>query len=67
MLPFSHLPGRGRPGSGYTGQVGEAIVVRASDDFEVEGVNVSLTDAGGNALESGEAVETPLPSSRLMI
>ncbi len=50
--------------SGYTGAVGDAIVVRASDDFDVVGVSVALTDADGNALESGEATETPADSGR---
>jgi len=48
--------------SGYTGAMGDAIVARASDDFDVVGVNVALTDADGNAIESGEAVETPANS-----
>ena len=50
--------------AGYVGQVGDEIVVRASDDFDVEGVSVSLTDGEGNAIESGEAVETPAESGR---
>ena len=50
--------------SAYTGAVGDAIVVRASDDFDVVGVNVALTDAEGNAIESGEATETPPNSGR---
>ena len=31
--------------------------IRASDDFDVEGVIVSLTDAEGHAIENGEAAE----------
>jgi hypothetical protein len=50
--------------SGYTGAVGDKIVIRASDDFDVVGVSVSLTDADGNPIESGEAVETPPNSGR---
>lgn len=50
--------------SDYTGAVGDAIVIQAHDDFDVTGVSVSLADAGGNPLESGEAVETPARSGR---
>jgi hypothetical protein len=39
--------------SGYAGRA------RAQDDFDVAEVSVALTDAGGTALESGAAVETP--------
>lgn len=35
--------------SGYAGAVGDEIVIRASDDFDVVGVSVALTDAEGNA------------------
>ncbi|WP_412062429.1 hypothetical protein [Rubrivirga sp. IMCC45206] len=41
--------------SGYTGASGDPIVVRASDDVDVQRVVVALTDADGAALESGEA------------
>ena len=44
--------------SGYTGQMGDPIVVRASDDFDVVAVSVSLTDTDGNPLEQGDAVES---------
>ena len=50
--------------SGYGGKVRDEIVVQASDDFDVMGVNVALTDAEGNALESGAATETPADSGR---
>jgi len=50
--------------SAYAGAVGDVIAVRASDDFDVTGVSVTLTDAGGAALESGQAVETPPDSGR---
>ena len=50
--------------SGYTGAVGDQIVIRASDDFDVVGVSVALTDAEGNAIESGVAVETAPNSGR---
>lgn len=48
----------------YTGAVGDEIVTQASDDFEVRGVNVSVADTGGAAIESGAAVETPPDSGR---
>jgi hypothetical protein len=41
--------------SGYTGKAGETIRITASDDFEVTGVAVSITDAGGTVLENGPA------------
>ena len=50
--------------SGYAGAVGDEIVIRASDDFDVVGVSVALTDAEGNAIESGEAAETAPNSGR---
>jgi hypothetical protein len=42
--------------SGYTGRAGERIRIRASDDFEVTGVEVGITDANGAALERGPAM-----------
>ena len=50
--------------AGYTGQVGDPIVVMAHDDFEVTGVQLSLTDAEGQVLEHGAAVEAPAKSGR---
>ena len=50
--------------SGYGGAVGDQIVIQASDDFEVLGVNVALTDGAGSPLESGAALETPADSGR---
>jgi hypothetical protein len=50
--------------SGYTGAAGDGIVVQASDDFDVASVSLSLTDDGGNPIESGQAVETPPESGR---
>ncbi len=50
--------------SAYTGQAGELIVVRAHDDFEVTGVTVSICEAGGQAVESGAAVQNPPDSGR---
>jgi len=39
-------------------------VVKAHDDFEVAGVQLTLTSAEGESLESGAAVETPAGSGR---
>ena len=39
----------------YTGKPGEAIKIRASDDFEVTGVGVRILDANGAVLEQGTA------------
>ncbi|MCB9418920.1 MAG: hypothetical protein H6667_03905 [Ardenticatenaceae bacterium] len=50
--------------SGYSGAVGDVIVIQATDDFDVAAVAVVLTDADGNAIESGAAVETPVNSGR---
>lgn len=45
--------------SGYTGKAGETIRVRASDDFAVTGVEVSITDSNGSVLEKGTATLVP--------
>lgn len=50
--------------SGYTGAAGDEIIIRARDDFDVLSVGVELTDAEGNAIESGDATETPADSGR---
>ena len=42
---------------GYQGNPGDQILILASDDFMVRKVLVSLVDAGGNTLESGECQE----------
>jgi hypothetical protein len=39
----------------YTGQVGQAIIVRASDDFAVAGVTVAVRDNAGGLVEQGAA------------
>jgi hypothetical protein len=44
--------------------VGDEIVIRASDDFQVTSVTVSLAQANGQAVETGDAVETPAHSGR---
>lgn len=41
---------------GWSGQAGEHIRVRASDDVQVRAVNLSITDADGSLLEQGAAV-----------
>ncbi|NOT76430.1 MAG: hypothetical protein HOP08_15995 [Cyclobacteriaceae bacterium] len=43
--------------SKYKGAVEDAIVVKAKDDFMVTSVTVIITDAAGNELEQGEAVQ----------
>ena len=48
----------------YSGGVGDEIVIRAEDDFDVASVTVAVADVDGNALESGEAAETPAESGR---
>jgi hypothetical protein len=42
--------------SDYTGQTGEVIRIRVSDDFKVKWVHVSITGSDGELVESGEAV-----------
>jgi len=50
--------------SGYAGQIGDQIRIRAHDDFMVTGVSLSLTQADGQTIESGEGVETPPKSGQ---
>jgi hypothetical protein len=50
--------------SGYSGGVGDEIIILARDDFAVQGVNVQLTDSAGTPLEDGPAEETPVDSGR---
>ena len=42
----------------YTGQVGEKILVLASDDFKVESVFVTILSAANAVIESGPAIES---------
>lgn len=42
--------------SGYTGKVGEKIIIRASDDIEVINVTVAIRSSAGGVLEQGAAV-----------
>ena len=41
--------------SGYTGQAGQSIAVRATDLVEVARIDVTIREAGGNVVESGAA------------
>jgi len=50
--------------SRYNGAVGDEIVIRASDDFEVASVSVNVSSADGTPIENGLAVETPVKSGR---
>jgi len=50
--------------SGYAGRVGDAIVARAHDDFDVTALKVAVTQADGSAVEEGAATETPPKSGR---
>ena len=43
----------------YTGQIGQIIRVRVTDDMEVKGVSVAIRDQGGVALEQGAATWSP--------
>ncbi|MEO5912075.1 MAG: hypothetical protein ABIP95_14385 [Pelobium sp.] len=42
--------------SAYSGQVGDGILVKVTDDFRVSEVKVRLEDAVGTLLEGGDAV-----------
>ena len=50
--------------SGYTGAVGDEIYIYASDDFDVQAVEVALSDAAGNPIEGGPATESPPDTGR---
>lgn len=43
--------------SQYTGQSGSVILVRAVDDFDVAEVSVEITNADGELVEEGQAIE----------
>ena len=45
--------------SPYNGQIGDLIMLTATDNFGVKAVRVMITNAEGNAIESGVAVESP--------
>lgn len=42
--------------SGYTGKVGEKIIILATDDFAVTSVTVNISNADGTLVEDGAAV-----------
>lgn len=44
--------------SAYTGVEGDAIVVRAHDDFQVTRLHLYVSNANGKTIESGDALET---------
>ncbi|GET49099.1 hypothetical protein RCZ02_19300 [Capnocytophaga felis] len=46
--------------SGYTGQVGDTIKVRAYDDFKVTSVTVHIYNSDGSLVEEGNAVDNGL-------
>jgi len=52
--------------SGYAGRVGDSMVVRAYDDFQVTRVLVVLSEASGNAIdaERGASAKTSAGSGR---
>ena len=43
--------------SGYSGEVGDKILIQASDDFRVESVFVTILSAADAVIESGAAIE----------
>lgn len=45
--------------SGYAGNVGDKITVRAIDNYYVDSVKVTILDAGGTLLEEGNAQPDP--------
>ena len=44
----------------YNGQAGGKILIRASDDFEVKGVDVVISGPTGEEIEKGAAVRSPM-------
>ena len=42
--------------NGYDGSAGGKIRIRASDDFDVTGVNVAISDSEGQVIEQGPAI-----------
>jgi hypothetical protein len=45
--------------SGYTGAIGQAISITATDDFKVKSVQVAIVDPAGAEIEHGEATPNP--------
>ncbi|WP_232748829.1 hypothetical protein [Capnocytophaga stomatis] len=46
--------------SGYTGQVGDTIKVRAYDDFKVVSVTIHIYNSDSSLVEEGNAVDNGL-------
>ncbi len=49
----------------YTGAAGSKVEILATDDTKVQSVNVSITNAGGQPIEEGAAVQDPVTGSWL--
>lgn len=50
--------------SAYDGQAGSTIAIRASDDFEVTGVDVVISKLTGELIEQGVAMKSPVDAGR---
>ena len=50
--------------SNYGGAAGDAIIVRAHDDFKVANLSVAVSNTSGQEIERGSATETPPASGR---
>lgn len=50
--------------SNYSGASGDPIVIQAHDDFKVTRLLVAVSDANGQEIENGEAMENPPASGR---
>jgi hypothetical protein len=51
--------------SAYTGNVGEAIDITATDDHAVKGVRVKIKNGDGGLVEGGTAVQQAAPNQWL--
>lgn len=45
--------------TGYSGNIGDKILIRATDDFSVESVEVRIEKADGSLIEEGNATQHP--------
>ena len=43
--------------SAYQGAVGNQILIKASDDFKVDSVKVTILDSAGGVIEDGDAMQ----------
>ena len=43
--------------TGYTGEMGQQIIVQAQDDFKVKAVKITIHNAANELIETGEAIE----------